>query len=633
MALIFVSHSSLDSAVSLVIAQGLEAAGFSTWCYEKDSLPGVSYIHQILQAIEASRSVVVVFSPQSLDSQQIEMELEHARQSRKRLFPLLAGLTHEELRERKPEWAMMIGTAVALPIPTQQPEQVVERIIAALHMLDIQRDVQRKDRAGPTALPAILSPDSAPSFALLRANPAALVGRSLAGFEVLELVGSGGSGWAYRARKSDSGAQVCLKILVPAGAAIDGLMRSAAQAVRALAAGDHPGLVKGLECGGLALADGSSLYIATEFVEGVHLLLWKPRAEGPRGALCERLRLARDLAHGVAAAHAWRYFDEAGFERIGLLHGDIKPRNVIVRPDGTPVLIDFAIVDVGRALEQLQSPRDDGSNATAVFGSPGFLAPEQEREGAVTTATDVFSLGQTIRTILPPPGDRGLDRDPDAARVLRDAHELVGQMTSPDPAQRPASATEVAKRLTDLLAFLAGQAPAPPRPWLPRAGAAAALLLVAAGIAYVVTGQPESDGCGVQMAKFAALRNYSVRLKTVPADKEYRLGEPAGPKVRTSQDYAARSRQVAERIGRCLQVLGSASAEPRPWNPDDPNQFGGGYVRDLDFEVLAPAGDREAATLFSQLLGEVFPGARTDWTAALGAPAKELIVRVLRVPK
>ena len=70
MADIFVSHVEEDSDVALEIANGLETAGYTTWHYERDSVPGVPYLLQTGEAIAGSRAFILLISPHSLESRE-----------------------------------------------------------------------------------------------------------------------------------------------------------------------------------------------------------------------------------------------------------------------------------------------------------------------------------------------------------------------------------------------------------------------------------------------------------------------------------------------------------------------------------------------------------------------------------
>jgi serine/threonine-protein kinase len=146
-----------------------------------------------------------------------------------------------------------------------------------------------------------------------------------------------------------------------------------------------------------------------------------------------------------------------------VLHGDLKPSNVLVRPDGQPVLLDFMMPGIQRlAAERLdlwngwekdmEGQYQSGVPATAAFGAPGYAAPEQEADGTVTVATDVYALGRIFEDLFWPgtPGWRWERRatDPGASAATEaEVAKLVTAMTATLPEERPASAGDVAARL------------------------------------------------------------------------------------------------------------------------------------------------------------------------------------------
>ncbi len=107
----FVSHVEEDADIALEIALGLEEAGYTTWCYEIDSIPGPSYLIQTGQAVEVSRAIIVVISPNSLGSRQVTGEVIRAHESDTRFIPILRGITHAEFQSRQPEWREIRRTA------------------------------------------------------------------------------------------------------------------------------------------------------------------------------------------------------------------------------------------------------------------------------------------------------------------------------------------------------------------------------------------------------------------------------------------------------------------------------------------------------------------------------------------
>lgn len=134
---VFVSHVEEDAQVALELADALEAAGFSTWCYERDSIPGPSYLLQTAQAIERSRAVVVVISPHSLGSNQVTAEVVRAHEAVKPFVPVLAGISHVEFAARQPEWREAIGSATTITLPASGVAAIVPRIVHGLQALGI----------------------------------------------------------------------------------------------------------------------------------------------------------------------------------------------------------------------------------------------------------------------------------------------------------------------------------------------------------------------------------------------------------------------------------------------------------------------------------------------------------------
>jgi len=134
---IFVSHVEEDADIALEITLELEEAGYSTWCYEIDSMPGPSYLVQTGEAIEASRAVVVVISPHSLGSRQVTNEIVRAHESGKEFIPVLRNISHAEFQNRQPEWREAVGAAASVRITRDGVAAILPRIITGLQTLNI----------------------------------------------------------------------------------------------------------------------------------------------------------------------------------------------------------------------------------------------------------------------------------------------------------------------------------------------------------------------------------------------------------------------------------------------------------------------------------------------------------------
>ena len=138
----------------------------------------------------------------------------------------------------------------------------------------------------------------------------------------------------------------------------------------------HPGIA-GLLDGG-TLEDGSP-FLVMEYIEGCALDSW---CESRHCGLRERLELFLSVCTAVEYAH-----------RHLVVHRDLKPTNILVTPEGTPTLLDFGIARL------IDGDRRD-TDSTKLRLTPAYASPEQLRGEAVTTASDIFSLGVLLYVLL-----------------------------------------------------------------------------------------------------------------------------------------------------------------------------------------------------------------------------------------
>ncbi len=283
----------------------------------------------------------------------------------------------------------------------------------------------------------------------------------IAGYDVLGVLGTGGMGIVYKARHLRLDRLVALKMIrAGAGAQPDDLARFEAEA-RAVAAIDHPNIVKIFEIGE---RDGLP-YFSLEFLEGGSLA---ERIAGKPQPIDAAAQIVDTLARAMAVAH-----------RRGIIHRDIKPANVLIAGDGTPKIADFGLV---KRLEA-----DSGQTGTGwILGSPSYMAPEQttgaEKAGP---AADQYALGATLYEMLTGrPPFRGSSiietlnlirtAEPVAPsqllhRMPRDLETICLKALQKDPDRRYA---DVAAMAEDLRRFRAGEPIVARRRLPPRAGMA-----------------------------------------------------------------------------------------------------------------------------------------------------------------
>jgi len=134
---VFISHVEEDALPVLEIALGLEQAGFSTWCYEHHTVPGVSYLIQTGQAIEKCQAVVLVISPHAIGSRQVTKEVVRAHECGKHFIPVLSGVTHAEFQAREPEWREALGAAASIRLTEKGAIAILPRLIEGLRGLGV----------------------------------------------------------------------------------------------------------------------------------------------------------------------------------------------------------------------------------------------------------------------------------------------------------------------------------------------------------------------------------------------------------------------------------------------------------------------------------------------------------------
>jgi TIR domain-containing protein len=135
---VFISHVEENRSLVEELAYGLEAAGYTTWYYERDSLPGLSYLLQTSQAIEQAQVVVLVISRESLGSIQMTSEVVQAYEAGKPFIPVLWDITHTEFQYRQPEWRRAVGSATSLPVPPEGVSAIIPRIVGGLQRLRVE---------------------------------------------------------------------------------------------------------------------------------------------------------------------------------------------------------------------------------------------------------------------------------------------------------------------------------------------------------------------------------------------------------------------------------------------------------------------------------------------------------------
>jgi non-specific serine/threonine protein kinase/serine/threonine-protein kinase len=224
-------------------------------------------------------------------------------------------------------------------------------------------------------------------------------GQRLGPYRLLGEIGRGGMGTVFRAVRDDDQYRKVVAIKLGQRGLFPSLALRLKGERQILAGLDHPGIARLLDGGAM---EGGLPYLVMEYVEGVPIT---DHVQARGLPLRDRLRLFRDVCAAVHHAH----------QKL-VVHRDIKPGNILVTPEGVPKLLDFGIAKLLASESPVAAP-----TATAPGPmTPEYASPEQVQGEAITTATDVYSLGVLLCEILS--GERPYrfsSREPHAiARVI-----------------------------------------------------------------------------------------------------------------------------------------------------------------------------------------------------------------------
>jgi hypothetical protein len=156
MSQIFISHVAKDEELASKIAAYIEAAGHTAWYYERDALPGTSYLLQTGRAIESAALIILIVSTDALGSYQMTKEIVRGHETEKPFIPILRDMSHLEFQERQPEWREAIGATTTIRIPTQGLESILPRIADGMELLGLPmlRQAGIYDTQRPEAVPS-----------------------------------------------------------------------------------------------------------------------------------------------------------------------------------------------------------------------------------------------------------------------------------------------------------------------------------------------------------------------------------------------------------------------------------------------------------------------------------------------
>lgn len=314
-----------------------------------------------------------------------------------------------------------------------------------------------------------------------------MIGQKLSHYRFTELISEGGMGTVYKAEDFALKRTVAIKLIKPSHVDPRIAGKRFLREAQAISLIDHPNVVTVHEI----IQKGDANFLIMQYIEGESL---RARLRDPGLDHCMALRVASDVASGLAAAH-----------EVGVIHRDVKPENIMIDRSGRSKVLDFG---VARLVDHSTLTRKG-----RIVGTVPYMAPETIKGKTVDARSDVYSLGVVLYEMLS--GKVPLDDSDEAALFFKilnvdpspvstharhlpsGVDAIVARALAKDPDRRYQTAGEMRDALEALREKIVtgerrpvdGKSRFTGRGWILGAAGAAVLLLVLAIILRWILGE------------------------------------------------------------------------------------------------------------------------------------------------
>src|SRR5262245_14177376 len=282
----------------------------------------------------------------------------------------------------KPERWRQIDQLLEAALERQPGERAAFLAVACAGDESLRLEVESLLRSDEAAESFIEEPVVALAAGVIAEQPIPeLAGQSISHYKILSRLGSGGMGEVYLAEDLKLARKVAIKFLPPALMTNEEARKRLLREARAAAALDHPNICTIHEVGD----ETGRNFIVMQYIEGETLA---ERIERERLEMSEVLAIAIQVAEALQEAH-----------RQGIIHRDIKPRNLMLTARGQVKVLDFGLAKVVR--ERVGAPEDAKTSSLmstpgAILGTVLYMSPEQVRGETMDVRSDIFSFGTTL---------------------------------------------------------------------------------------------------------------------------------------------------------------------------------------------------------------------------------------------
>jgi serine/threonine protein kinase/formylglycine-generating enzyme required for sulfatase activity len=241
--------------------------------------------------------------------------------------------------------------------------------------------------------------------------PSEWVGGVLGGYLIIEQISTGSMAEVYKALQTSMNRMVAVKIMSPSLTDDPEFVARFRQEARTVASLEHPHILPVIDFG----EQHGTLYLVMRYVNGGTLanLIEKGPLPPPQA-----LRYLTEIGEALDYAHS-----------LGIVHRDIKPKNVLLDAQGNPFITDFG-------LAKLLTGGGITGSGLGIIGTPHYMSPEQGRGQAVDSRSDIYSLGVVLYQMIT--GRVPFDADSTVGIIMRHIADPVPDVTQINPDLPPA---------------------------------------------------------------------------------------------------------------------------------------------------------------------------------------------------
>jgi serine/threonine-protein kinase len=374
MASVFVSYRRKPSAIlAQLIMKDLKAQGIEVYLDIERMEGAGAFPTRLFQAIEASDVFLCLLGDETLESEWVQNEIQHAHEIGKPMIPVFQESY--------------------TPIPLDQvPTQHIKALLEfdGVYIFDVKnvyvpqavealaRMIENTAAWAKQRTPGTPDPSQVP---ILSVNIEALTGQQFGQYEIRDLLGIGGMSAVYKAHQASLLRDVAIKVLPPSFASQPKALERFLREARTAAALEHAHIVPVYDYGNY----GGLSFVVMRLLAGGTLaqrLALAEETNSPLPSLQEVSDMLKPLAGALDYAHS-----------RGVIHRDIKANNVMFDDQGSPYLVDFGIAKLTSATNVL-------TGTGIAMGTPLYMSPEQWRGESVTPASDQYALGVTTYAMV-----------------------------------------------------------------------------------------------------------------------------------------------------------------------------------------------------------------------------------------